>query len=162
MRSYDSHHYRVLKCSISFAQSNKNSQSSATKISNHPPSSTPPAAAISIVTPLRESNSISKAKGFQAPAVNKDIIDSGNGNADKKKAKTDAAVKTKIANGEHKQGKSEKEKKEKENGKKPGKAEKPAKDPHAPKAAKGGYMFFSAHMRAGTHGQCQYFNDALY
>jgi hypothetical protein len=102
------------------------------------------------VTPLRDLSSTAKAKGFQAPSVNKDIIDSGVGSTDKKnKAKTDVTSKTKKPYGEPKRGKSEKGKKEKENSKKLGKAEKAAKDPHAPKAAKGGYMFFSAHMRAG-------------
>jgi hypothetical protein len=79
--------------------------------------------------------------------VNADII-----NSDKKKVKSDIAEKPKKAKVDSKSDKPEKSKKEKgekESGKKPGKAEKLAKDPNAPKGAKGGYMFFSAHMRSG-------------
>lgn len=95
------------------------------------------------VTPV-----ISKPKSFQPPAVQKSVAGAKEVGGSKKGAKEGQAEK-KEKKMERKQKAKKNEKAEKEDPASQNKKSKPAKDPNAPKGAKGCYLYFQSHMRPG-------------
>jgi hypothetical protein len=119
----------------------KNAPSQTSATTDNQPACEPTERAV--VTPLRTPSS-AKAKGFKLPSVQHVGVSAGKDTSEKKpRDRKKTLPKEKVSGGP----KASKEKKSDDlELVKVGKA---AKDPHAPKGAKGSYIFFSAHIRPG-------------
>jgi hypothetical protein len=119
----------------------KNAPSQTSATTDNQPACEPTERAV--VTPLRTPSS-AKAKGFKLPSVQHVGVSASKDNSEKKpRDRKKTLPKEKVSGGP----KASKEKKS--DGPKLVKGGNPAKDPHAPKGAKGSYIFFSAHIRPG-------------